>query len=200
MSPPRKTAEQWLALAHPLLSTKPDEALAMVDRAIEMAPRNAQAWYYRALVFHYGRRDHLALEAFRMVAELDGGTAPALNGVVASLRRLGRNDEAKRVAESCKDKTHFNLQTGYADLFKNEDVAKAMELLLPCEKLARNDGERGTFHYNKACYESLMYRHDDAIASLTKAIQLAPKYKADAPGDPDFASMLSDPRFRALTT
>ena len=200
MSPPKRSAAQWLQLAHPIIQTKPDEAEAMIDRAIELTPRDPKAWYYRALVFHHARRDHLALEAFRKVAELDGGTAPALNGVVASLRRLGRNDEAKRVAESCRDKTHFNLQTGYADMFKNEDVAKAMELLLPCEKLARSDSERGTFHYNKACYESLMARHDDAIASLTKAIQLAPKYKAFAPSDPDFASMLSDPRFRALTS
>ena len=199
MSPPNRTADQWLSMAHPLLATKPDEALVMVDRAIEAAPRNPRAWYYRALIHHHAHRDAEALEAFRKVAELDGGTAPAVNGVVATLRRLGRRAEAIAAAEACADKTHFNLQTGYADMFKDENVAKAMELLLPCERLATTDAERGTFHYNKACYESLMHRHDDAVASLTKAIGLAPKYKAAAPKDPDFASLLSDPRFCALT-
>lgn len=53
--------------------------------------------------------------------------------------------------------------------------------------------------YNRACYDALDGRVDEALAGLERAVELAPdearRYAAD---DPDFGAIRDDPRFRRL--
>jgi tetratricopeptide (TPR) repeat protein len=52
--------------------------------------------------------------------------------------------------------------------------------------------------YNLACYEALAGRADDALAHLSRAVELEPKVRAWARDDADLASVRDDPRFAGL--
>ena len=53
--------------------------------------------------------------------------------------------------------------------------------------------------YNRACSYSLMKNKAEMLNSLKKAIELYPKFKADAPKDPDFKDYWEDPDFKKIT-
>jgi mannose-6-phosphate isomerase-like protein (cupin superfamily) len=52
--------------------------------------------------------------------------------------------------------------------------------------------------YNIACMQSMLGRGDEALATLTESIEKWPKFKENAEGDDDFASLREDKRFLAL--
>lgn len=54
-------------------------------------------------------------------------------------------------------------------------------------------------HYQVACYEALLGRRDDALASLRRATELDARTGAWAREDADFASVKDDPEFLAIT-
>jgi tetratricopeptide (TPR) repeat protein len=49
--------------------------------------------------------------------------------------------------------------------------------------------------YNLACAEARAGRRDDAIDHLRLSVSLEPRFAANAPSDPDLASLHDDPRF-----
>src|SRR5689334_9129234 len=100
MSPPRKTAAEWLAQAKSLYGTNNDAALSCLERVIELEPNNAEAWFYKASVFYYGNRPEDSLAAFRKCAEIDGGSATSVNGIVSQLKKLRRLQEALDAADA----------------------------------------------------------------------------------------------------
>lgn len=58
--------------------------------------------------------------------------------------------------------------------------------------------QSASLYYQLACVETLDGRHDDAIAALGKALELAPEFRDSARTDPDFDSLRDDERFRSL--
>jgi tetratricopeptide (TPR) repeat protein len=52
--------------------------------------------------------------------------------------------------------------------------------------------------YNVACMQSMLGRGDEALATLGTAIDKWPRFKENAQGDDDFASLREDPRFLEL--
>jgi hypothetical protein len=62
---------------------------------------------------------------------------------------------------------------------------------------ARRRHDHPAIHYNLACLESLAGNRDRALQELAKS---APRHRAQAREDPDFAGLLDDPEFQALTT
>jgi hypothetical protein len=57
----------------------------------------------------------------------------------------------------------------------------------------------GWLLYDIACYEALLGRRDDALASLRRAVDLQPRIAEEAVKDEDFASIAADPEFLAIT-
>jgi tetratricopeptide (TPR) repeat protein len=53
--------------------------------------------------------------------------------------------------------------------------------------------------YETACYEALLGRRDDAIAHLRESVGREPRFAQSAVADEDFASLLEDPEFLAIT-
>jgi tetratricopeptide (TPR) repeat protein len=53
--------------------------------------------------------------------------------------------------------------------------------------------------YESACYEALLGRRDDAIAHLRQALEREPRFAKSALADEDFASLVEDPEFLAIT-
>lgn len=59
--------------------------------------------------------------------------------------------------------------------------------------------DAGSLHYVLACLEAVGGHRDRALASLRRAIELEPEAASWARDDEDFASLRSDPSFRAVT-
>ena len=52
--------------------------------------------------------------------------------------------------------------------------------------------------YNIACMESMLGRGDQALETLRSSVEQWPRFKENAQGDDDFASLREDPRFLEL--
>jgi tetratricopeptide (TPR) repeat protein len=75
---------------------------------------------------------------------------------------------------------------------RHDEAIKAM--LAQADEYPDNPG----FLYNLACYEALGGRTDDAIAHVSRAVELAERFRGYAAEDPDLASLRDDPRFNAV--
>jgi mannose-6-phosphate isomerase-like protein (cupin superfamily) len=67
-----------------------------------------------------------------------------------------------------------------------------------CEEALETYPGNAFILYNVACLENLLGRPDEAIATLTAALEKWPAYKDTARDDEDFASLRDDPRFTEL--
>jgi predicted Zn-dependent protease len=74
-----------------------------------------------------------------------------------------------------------------------DDAEKDIEAVL-AEEPKRADG-----HYAQAVVHARREKIDEAIASLKAACALAPERRAQAPLDAEFAALLGNPAFEALT-
>lgn len=73
-------------------------AMPDVERALELDPRNAHAWYVRGLVLWETRRYAESAEALGRALELDPNHAPATLAMSGAVMAAGRQDERFRLA------------------------------------------------------------------------------------------------------
>jgi len=71
-----------------------DDALITIDKAIEIDPRNPEAWYLKGMVLGTLGRYTDALPAFDKVIGLESNNEKAWHNKGASLLNLGRFEEA----------------------------------------------------------------------------------------------------------
>jgi len=69
----------------------------------------------------------------------------------------------------------------------------APEFLTCFEQLVELAPDFGQGHYNVGCMHALMGNHQQAVASVKKALAIEPKYRKIARKDPDLATVLDDP-------
>ena len=80
-------------------------------------------------------------------------------------------------------------------LFDQGEHEKAKQVLT--EALGRYEDNAGVL-YNLACAEALLGETDQALSHLSEAVDAHPAFRESAREDPDFESLRSDERFRAL--
>jgi hypothetical protein len=86
------------------------------------------------------------------------------------------------------------LLRDYFKLAKSQSRPTIASEFLTCfEQLVDLAPEFGQGHYNVGCMHALLGNHKQAVASVTKAIALDPKYRKVARRDPDLASVRDDP-------
>ncbi len=73
-------------------------ALPDVERALELDPRNAHAWYVRGLVLWESQRYSESADALARALELDPNHAPATLAMSGAVMAAGRQDERFRLA------------------------------------------------------------------------------------------------------
>jgi tetratricopeptide (TPR) repeat protein len=82
----------------------------------------------------------------------------------------------------------------YFKLAKSQSrQAIAPEFLTCFEQLVELAPELGKGYYNVGCMHALLGHHKQAVAFITKAITLEPKYRKVARRDPDLESVRDDP-------
>ena len=122
-----------------------DEALELYQKAIALAPEQAQYREYLGEYYHSLKRKDEALATWRAIAEGKLKTAPNVARLAEVLASFGYLSEAVETnAEACKlDPKDFSLQIKQADLLAQADQHdKALAQLDTVKKLAANDEER----------------------------------------------------------
>jgi tetratricopeptide (TPR) repeat protein len=112
-----------------------------------------------------------------------------------SLRENGRYDEAEREYRKALklDPDNDVAAIGLAKTFRwSGRIEQAIQQLT--EFIDRKPTASRAI-YNRACYEALRNRSREAIADLTRAIQLDPYYRQYAQKDEDLDNLRSDPDF-----
>jgi hypothetical protein len=133
--------------------------------------------------------------------------------LVLLLRRRGRNLRARLPADSegaCPRRPgppHAQrmplpqaqervkgLLRDYFTLAKSQSRQTIAPEFLTCfEQLVELAPEFAKGHYNVGCMHALLGNHKQAVASVTKALALEPKYRKVARRDPDLESVRDDP-------
>jgi hypothetical protein len=91
------------------------------------------------------------------------------------------------------------LLRDYFKLAKSQSRPQIAPEFLACfEQLAELAPDFGQGHYNVGCMHALLGNHKQAVAAVTKAISLDPKYRKVASRDPDLASVRDDPELTSV--
>nr|MCS5632372.1 tetratricopeptide repeat protein [Pirellulaceae bacterium] len=105
-----KQAEAFMARSG--LREKPEQQIADLDKAIELAPTNPMIYRQRAGVYQRSGKLDEATKDLRKVIELDDNNIDALGSLAESLARLDRFEEAIKLADEAI-KTEPDSSAGY---------------------------------------------------------------------------------------
>ncbi len=166
--PDRGNAQYNLACALAQLGKK-DDALAALDKAVEQGFLDS---------------DHMKQDA-----DLE------------SLRSDGRFDKIALKADTARTEARARqqklaaLNDELAQQFGQKEYEQARKTAGEIIELAPNDPSA---HYNLACAQARLKQVKDAVASLTKAVELGYANAAHMKADDDLATLRDDPAFKAL--
>ncbi len=107
--------ELWGAIRYP-------EALAAVERALELERGEPAAWYLRGACLSLLARHEEALAAFEEALRLDPGYVPAWDGKAWALGVLGRRSEALAAVEEA-----LRLDPDYLEALRRKARLEAAE-------------------------------------------------------------------------
>lgn len=170
-----------------------DEALALYQKGVELAPDAAQYREYLGEYFHRLDRREEALATWRQIVAGKNHTAPNLGRLAEVLAGFGYLNEAITTnAEACElDKKDFTLRLKQVDLLHQaERFDAALSELELADKLTANDEEREAVLSreikSRQANNTLKSRIDSLRAELTQAstaeaqwFRLARYYEAD---------------------
>jgi Flp pilus assembly protein TadD len=142
--PEEGQARAWLALAHLLESTKPEDALAAYRKASELTPRDPEP-HLSAGLLHERQKEFSDAEAeYKQVLTLDSNSTEAAIGLTNIYMKSGRLGDAepllRRLATERPDDAGIHLQLGrvLAAQSKKDDAITEMQTAL---KLSPADSE-----------------------------------------------------------
>ncbi|MGB6631729.1 MAG: tetratricopeptide repeat protein [Terriglobales bacterium] len=168
-------ARAWLALAHLLESTKPDDALQAYSKASELTPKDPEP-HLSAGLLHERQKEFSDAEAeYKQVLALDPHSTEAAIGLTNIYMKSGRLGDAepllRRLAAERPDDAGIHLQLGrvLAVQGKKDDAIAEMQTAL---KLTPNDSEAqrelvdlltstGKNDQAEAIYRALVTAHPD---------------------------------------
>jgi len=193
-------AEDYLMLGNAeFYSGNYQKSLEYYEKAIELKPDLAEAWYNKGAALGNLGRHGEALKAFDKAIELKPDYAEAWDNKGVALSKLGRQEEGALAAHE----KAIALKPDDAEAWTNKGAALANlgrydEALKACDKAIELKPDYANAWYNKACAYSLMKDKSKALENLAKAISLDSKYKEKSKKDEDFKDLWGDPDFLKL--
>ena len=153
-----------------------DEAIVVYDRAIELAPAHADAWYCKGVALVGEKKFEPASTCFREACRLGGPGGSLEPAAWANLgyvqQRLGRGGEAAR------------------------SLTRALELYNARCTADPNDADN---RYWKAATHALMGDKQSMLDELRRAVQADRELSAAARAESDFERFWGDPEFQQIT-
>ncbi|MCX6673377.1 MAG: tetratricopeptide repeat protein [Methanothrix sp.] len=105
-----KTADYWIKIGDDLALNKSNnqEALTAYEKAIQLDPRNFQAWEEVVLVYHVLGKYNESLTAYEKLTEIKPENALVWKGKGDALKALGRQSEADAAFAKAKELGYKN--------------------------------------------------------------------------------------------
>jgi TolB-like protein/Tfp pilus assembly protein PilF len=198
LNPGYPTARLWHSLFLVFMK-RHDEAIAAVDRALELDPLSLISIADRGWAFYHARKYDEAIEQYGKALELDRNFAVAHWGMGLANEQRGRPDEAaanmRAAVELASDNAvyHAALARALALSGKKDEATQTLETLLENRR-----GRRFVPSADMVFAYVGMGKIDEALRSLDKAYDNKENLMAMLNVDPRLDPLRSNPRFGDL--
>jgi tetratricopeptide (TPR) repeat protein len=166
-----------VGLNYVLLNDYPD-AIKWLEKAVEVEPRNKEAWYFLGRAYYTRSRFAEASKAYRKVLEIDPRDAKAENNlglVFESEAQPNAAIQAYRAAITWQEEIHRPSEQPYLNLGSLLLQESRLEEALPAlRKAAELAPENATCHLRLGTAYLRAGKLQDAQSHLEKAVLLAP--------------------------
>lgn len=170
----------------------PKQAAIYFNRALDLRPDFAEAYYNLGLSLQRSGRYAEAAAAYEQAATLAPGQAAVHANLgtayLAMKRPFQAEKELRRALELAPHDKAIRLNLAIA-LWQEGSVADGRAGL---ETLIAEDPVYAPAYYNLACLEASVGRKAEALAALRRAVELEERYRETARQDPDLASLAGD--------
>lgn len=168
---PQLWIELGLAAAGDLEFSLADQAF---QRALELAPNDANLLAYVGAQYSNLRRTDQALDCFKRAVTLDPSSASARLNLATSLERNRQLNEAWECAETCLAQHPKNGQAHYFKAFLLQRKGKNDEAETVLRDLLKNDpllppAIQSNAYYLLGSVQDALGKYDEALASIGKA-------------------------------
>lgn len=176
-----------------------EEALASINKAIEIGPVNAANYLIKSILLYYLRRYNDALLSNEQTSEINSKDSFFYSHKGLNLSLIGDYPAAikscDRAIELGGNKPILLVNKGIV-LSRAGEYSQAMKLF---DRVIREHPENEEGYYGKACCYARQGDTEGAIAALQRAIQIAPRRCCqEARWNPDFDSLRNDQQFISL--
>jgi len=178
-----------------------DEAIAEFERAVEVDPNYAAAYFN--LAYAYERRDRIddAIAQYKKAIQLEPGNVLGHNNLGVLLDKKGLYDEAIGIFERALkiDPSNATVQGNLANARKNKAIIQEREArIADARKQVEASPKDPRAAYNLARVYAALDMKDQAFEWLGKALQLGFDDIRFVREDPALAGIKNDPRFARL--
>ncbi len=153
-----------------------DEAIALIDKVLQLQPNYPQAWVKRGEALLKLQKNDEALKAFDEALKLKSDYAPAWYGRAKVLDKLQRHEEVlaalnKALEIQPDDATAWYFQGEVLDKLQRHE--EAIAALNKAVQIKPDDAQAW---YMRGAVLNKLQRYDDALISLGEAVQQKPAY------------------------
>ena len=153
-----------------------DEALDLSDKAIELNPNTAEAWFGKAESLYSEERYEEALEAYEKAIVLNPNYAEAWSGKGNALDKICKYDDAIKAFDKA-----IELNPDYTEAWNNKggvyyDQGKYGEAITALDKVIELDPLHANAWNNKGTALYSLNKYDEAVQAYDKAIEINPQY------------------------
>ncbi len=173
----QKTKEQWLKEGDGHYDAKRyEEALAAYDRAIQLDPNSALAYYNRGNAYYDLREYQKAIADFDRAIQLDSSDAKAYGNRGIAYKNL--REYQKAIADySCA----IDLNPNYVWAIENRGYAyrelkEYQKAIADYDRAIQLDPNDAFAYHNRGCAYRELKEYQKAITDFDRAIQLNPNY------------------------
>jgi serine/threonine protein kinase len=154
-----------------------DEAIALLNKALELDPNYGYALNQLAYVHSYKNEYEKALEYFRRYASISPGDANPFDSMGETYFRMGRLDEAiQKFEEALEVKPNFGSEWKISYIYAvKQNYDEAMRWLDQFLDMAATDSLRAQGHLWKGYYYYLQGKLERSLEEVDRAEELARK-------------------------
>ncbi|MEO8276841.1 MAG: protein kinase [Thermoanaerobaculia bacterium] len=176
------------------------------ERAVELDPKNFDAYYYDARTFVSEGRFDAAAPRFEQASEVRPEDYQSQTLLVQTYKALGKERESRVAAQRALAiiERHLELQPGDVramyfaagnTMAVTGDRAKALHF---AHRALETDPTSLSVRYNVACFYATIGMNDEALTLLDENVRQGWGQKDWIEHDPDWTDLREDPRFRAI--
>jgi TolB-like protein/Tfp pilus assembly protein PilF len=197
LNPKYATAHQWFGIYWIILG-KPDEALAEINRAIELDPLSLIINTDKGRILYYARRNDEAIKQLQETLRLDADFGAAHSILGWCYAEKGMYDEARAEIQKARnlgmigEGTLGRIAYAYARAGKRDEAQQVLEELQQRSKVSY------VSPYTFAVVYGVLGEREQALSMLQKSVDERALGNSFIKVDPVLDPLRSDPRFAEL--